>query len=430
MIGRCPTGSSGLGVVYGQRSQAGAEAADQDDRPHRRGRWWRRCRWRRGGVVRRSVAVAAGTVVARHGRRARHRRRAGDVVPPARAVAVERRPRLAAVGGFSVAIVDVVGDEGDGDAPCRRCRSGCCRSPVTKIFGRCRSLARRRCPTRATFSVPALPSGSRLAVLVGAAVVGQHELVVRELHAVLSKNTCRAWRSCRPCSELNGWMWITPSPWVWMPERVGAFGSAPCDGGDELVADVDAVGGVPVVLVWRSAPWPRSPGSALRAKKISDERRGRRPATMATGNTQAALAADLASATGAGGASDLLGRRCLTHGARNATWLRPRAAASPSPARRTAPRRPRPPRPATPTAPRSAARRRPWRPARPGRRARPATASRKASGSSGATATPLPGPLDDAGHLGAEVDAGHERPAGGQDRVASSTARSTGPGPA
>ena len=46
-----------------------------------------------------------------------------------------------------------------------------------------------------------------------------------------------------------------------------------------------------------------------------------------------------------------------------------------------------------------------------------ARAAWKASGSSGATAMPAPGPLDGAGDLGAGVDAGQHRPAGGEDRV-------------
>ncbi len=88
-------------------------------------------------------------------------------------------------------------------------------------------------------------------------------------------------------------MWITPSPWVWMPS--GSVGT--CERIEERVADVDAVGGVPVVAVRHGAV------SAAVAWLLRPRRSEREPEDEHDGDGdrehQAALLRDLAAAAGA-----------------------------------------------------------------------------------------------------------------------------------
>ena len=165
---------------------------------------------------------------------------------------------------------------------------------------------------------------------VGQLVVPEGQLAVGELDAVSSRKVPSVAFSPAPLCE-NGWMWMTPSPWVWMPVVALELGNV----GLPLAADVDAEGGVPVVADDRG-----DVGVALALVGCEpDQRRCRaaRSRRSPPGNSEVALAAGGgAAASGAGRPGDLLGGGCLTHKRSKLPARHPRSWNRP-PARRRAP---------------------------------------------------------------------------------------------
>ena len=132
-----------------------------------------------------------------------------------------------------------------------------------------------------------------------------------------SANTSRV--ALLPGAErTNGWMWMIPSAWVWMP--FGSRSSVMRRG--ELLAEVDAVGGVPVVAVGDRRALPSAPAaSSVAALRATEDDAGdaedhdhRRCAAY---QPRGLLPAGRPTAAGAGGAGDLLARRGSSHSGPN-----------------------------------------------------------------------------------------------------------------
>ena len=120
---------------------------------------------------------------------------------------------------------------------------------ATKTFGPAVPAASSQ--TRA-LTTPFWPSGHSSSVLERLAAVVAERRVLRQLDLRSTSTSRPVWpkkslsRALRPVVAVwNGWMWITPSWWVWMPPGSGVDSHA--EVGQVLVTDVDAVRGVPVV---------------------------------------------------------------------------------------------------------------------------------------------------------------------------------------
>ena len=114
--------------------------------------------------------------------------------------------------------------------------------------------------------------------------------------------------------ELNGWMWITPSPWVWMPSGSAALRRLQLGRVMTLVADVDAVGGVPVVAGWRSGAASSAVALfSLRAYEDHEREPEHERRRRWRSGTRGSRCCGPCRRRRRGGASDLLGGGCLAH---------------------------------------------------------------------------------------------------------------------
>ena len=193
-----------LGRGERERSEPGAVAADQDDRPHRAGgrRGVARRRGWRGTVA---GAVPPAAVVARGSRR--HRGRVDQRSARGWATSVS----LSSWSTSAASWISVPsGTKAIVDAACRRCRSGCCRSlgHESSAVGRVSVVL-----PDADLQSPGLPWRRRRTCRCRRRRAA--ELVVVQLEPGCIREDLQ--RAPAAALETNGWMWITPSPWLWMP---------------------------------------------------------------------------------------------------------------------------------------------------------------------------------------------------------------------